>query len=38
MKISAVHLYEHGFISQPFAFGGEDGKDKFDDQIYYRPV
>ncbi len=38
MKISAVHLYEHGFIFQPFAFGGEDGKDKFDDQIYYRPV
>lgn len=36
MTIKAVHLFENGFISQPFAFGGEDGKEAFDDQIYYR--
>lgn len=36
MTIKAIHLYENGFISQPFAFGGEDGKEAFDDQIYYR--
>ena len=24
MKISAVKLYENGFMTQPFAFGGED--------------
>lgn len=36
MTIKAIHLFEHGFISQPFAFGGEDGKEAFDDQIYYR--
>ena len=23
MKISAVKLYENGFMTQPFAFGGE---------------
>ena len=26
MEIKAIHLFENGFISQPFAFGGEDGK------------
>lgn len=36
MTIKAIHLYENGFISQPFAFGGEDGKEAFDEQIYYR--
>ena len=36
MEIKAIHLFENGFISQPFAFGGEDGKEAFDDQIFYR--
>lgn len=36
MKIHAVRLRDGGFISQPFAMGGEEGKDAFDDQIYYR--
>lgn len=36
MEIKAIHLFENGFISQPFAFGGEDGKEAFDNQLYYR--
>jgi len=36
MTIKAVRMFDGGFISQPFAFGGEDGKDAFDDQLYYR--
>ncbi len=36
MTIKAIHLFENGFISQPFAFGGEDGKEAFDSQIFYR--
>ena len=28
MIIKAVKLYEGGFMTQPFAFGGEDGMDK----------
>ena len=28
MKIQAVKFYENGFMTEPFAFGGEDGPDK----------
>lgn len=30
MKIKAVKFRNNGFMTQPFAFGGEDGADKFD--------
>ena len=30
MKIKAVKLYENGFMTQPFAMGGEEGMEKFD--------
>ena len=36
MIIKAVKLYENGFMTQPFAFGGEDGPEKFDPQVKYR--
>ena len=36
MIIKAVKFREHGFYSQPFAFGGEEGPDKFDKNIRYR--
>lgn len=36
MKIEAVKLYENGFMTQPFAYGGEEGVDKFDSTIKYR--
>lgn len=36
MEIKAVKLYENGFMTQPFAFGGEEGQDKFDSAIKYR--
>ena len=36
MKVKAVKLYEKGFMSQPFAFGGEEGQDKFDKNVKYR--
>ena len=36
MKILAVKLYEKGFMTQPFALGGEDGVEKFDSKIRYR--
>lgn len=36
MKISAVKLYENGFMNQPFAFGGEEGMEKFDPSVRYR--
>ena len=36
MVIKAVIFREHGFYSQPFAFGGEDGPDKFDPTVRYR--
>ena len=35
MKISAVRLYENGFMTQPFAFGGE-GMDGIDPAVKYR--
>ena len=36
MDIKAVKLYENGFMTQSFAFGGEEGVDKFDSSIKYR--
>ncbi len=36
MIIKAVKFRKHGFYSQPFAFGGEEGPDKFDPNIRYR--
>ena len=36
MIIKAVKFREHGFYSQPFAFGGEEGPDKFDPSVRYR--
>ena len=36
MKIEAVKFRTDGFMTQPFAFGGEDGTDKFDAHIKYR--
>ena len=34
--IKAVLMFDHGFMNQPFAFGGEEGKEAFDEQIIYR--
>ncbi len=36
MIIKAIKLYENGFMTQPFAMGGEDGPDKFDPAVRYR--
>ena len=36
MEIKAVRMFDGGFMNQQFAFGGEEGKDKFDEQIIYR--
>ena len=36
MKIQAVKFYKNGFMKQPFAFGGEEGTDKFDPNKKYR--
>ena len=36
MTIKAIRMFDGGFISQPFAFGGEDGQEAFDAQICYR--
>ena len=36
MDIKAVKFRKDGFYSQPFAFGGEEGTDKFDKNIRYR--
>ena len=36
MIIKAVKFRKDGYYSQPFAFGGEEGKDAFDEQIIYR--
>ena len=36
MIIKAVKLYENGFMTQPFALGGEDGMEKFDATVRYR--
>lgn len=34
--IKSVRMFDGGFMNEPFAFGGEEGKDKFDEQIIYR--
>lgn len=36
MEIKAVKLYENGFMTRPFALGGEDGVEKFDASVRYR--
>ena len=36
LKVAAVKLYENGFMTRPFALGGEDGVDKFDASVKYR--
>ena len=36
MKILAVKLYENGFMTRPFALGGEKGMDAFDPAVRYR--
>ena len=36
MKIIAIRMFDGGFMNQPFAFGGEEGKEAFDEQIIYR--
>ncbi|MBR1655877.1 MAG: MBL fold metallo-hydrolase [Prevotella sp.] len=36
MEIKAVKFRHDGFYTQPFAFGGEEGIDKFDKNIRYR--
>ena len=34
--IKAVRMFDNGFMNQSFAFGGEEGKAAFDEQIIYR--
>ena len=36
MEIKAVKFRRDGFYGQPFAFGGEEGMDKFDPNVRYR--
>ncbi len=36
MIIKAVKFRKDGFYTQPFAFGGEEGMEKFDPQVRYR--
>lgn len=36
MIIKAIKLYENGFMTQPFAMGGEEGVEKFDGSVRYR--
>ena len=36
MIIKAVKFRKEGFYTQPFAFGGEEGMDKFDKNVRYR--
>ena len=36
MIIKAVKFRKNGFYSQPFAFGGEEGVEKFDKNVRYR--
>ncbi len=36
MEIKAIRMFDGGFMNQPFAFGGEEGKEIFDEQIIYR--
>jgi len=36
MEIKAIKLYENGFMTQGFAFGGEEGMERFDPNVKYR--
>ena len=36
MQIKAVKFRKDGFYTQPFVFGGEEGKEKFDKNVRYR--
>ena len=36
MEIKAIRMFDGGFMHQGFAFGGEEGKASFDEQIIYR--
>ena len=36
MEIKAVKFRKDGFYTQPFAFGGEEGPEKFDQNVRYR--
>lgn len=36
MKIKAIKFCENGYMTQGFAFGGEEGMDKFDPNVKYR--
>ena len=36
MEIKAIQFRTNGFYTQPFAFGGEEGTEKFDKNIRYR--
>ncbi|SFG17932.1 MBL fold metallo-hydrolase [Prevotella sp. KH2C16] len=36
MEIKAIRMFDHGFMNQAFAFGGEEDKEHFDEQIIYR--
>lgn len=36
MTIKAIQMFDGGFMNQSFAFGGEEGKAAFDEQIIYR--
>ncbi len=36
MEIKAVKFRKNGFYSQPFAFGGEEGAEKYDINVRYR--
>ena len=36
MEIKAIKFRDDGFATQPFAFGGEEGTEKFDKNIKYR--
>ena len=36
MEIKAVKFFEKGFVSQTFAFGGEEGIENFDNSVLYR--
>ena len=36
IQVKAVKFAENGFMTQPFAMGGEDGAEKFDANIKYR--
>lgn len=36
MEIKAIRMFDGGFMTQQFAFGGEEGKENFDEQILFR--